>query len=171
MKPAHLPAKHKDGSTKKVYRKAQKVFEGVGSVYAMNSRKGQACQHHYANTCTKIAPIYAGKKLKKKRQGQISLFITSLRANIETAKNMRKGTCHCTKSGRQEKGPYEVFYLHRVTVLVMLATTGSSPSQRRVGKVIRVPPPATAFIAPARKAEPKDIKKASTKLSFQIPQI
>ncbi len=43
----------------------------------------------------------------------------------------------------------------RATVLVMLATTGSSPSHTRVGKVISVPPPATEFIAPASTEAPK----------------
>ena len=41
------------------------------------------------------------------------------------------------------------------TVLVALAVTEFNPSQIRVGKESRVPPPATELIAPARKADPK----------------
>ena len=40
------------------------------------------------------------------------------------------------------------------TVLVALAVTEFKPSQTRVGKETRVPPPATELIAPARKADP-----------------
>src|ERR1700722_16788966 len=36
-------------------------------------------------------------------------------------------------------------------VLVALATTGGIPAPNKVGNVINVPPPATAFIAPATK--------------------
>jgi hypothetical protein len=36
-------------------------------------------------------------------------------------------------------------------VLVALATTGGIPAPNKVGKVSKVPPPATAFIAPATK--------------------
>ena len=46
----------------------------------------------------------------------------------------------------------------RATVLLMFATTGSRPSQTREGKVIRVPPPATAFMAPAH-TEAKKAKR------------
>ena len=44
-------------------------------------------------------------------------------------------------------------------VLVVLAVTDGSPSQIKVGKVTRVPPPAMEFIAPARKAEPNAAKE------------
>src|SRR6266851_4453242 len=38
-------------------------------------------------------------------------------------------------------------------VLVAFATTGGVPQNSRVGKVTRVPPPATAFMAPPTAAE------------------
>ena len=41
------------------------------------------------------------------------------------------------------------------TVLVAFAVTEFSPSQISAGKEIRVPPPATELMAPARNAAPK----------------
>ena len=43
----------------------------------------------------------------------------------------------------------------RAKVLVALAATAPQPLARRTGKVRTVPPPATALMAPAARAEPK----------------
>ena len=45
------------------------------------------------------------------------------------------------------------------TVLVAFAVMDGSPSQINVGNVSSVPPPATEFMAPATKAEPKATKR------------
>src|SRR5687767_14915351 len=49
------------------------------------------------------------------------------------------------------------------TVLVAFANVDGSPTQMSAGKEMRVPPPATEFIAPATKAARKTTKKLTTK--------
>ena len=73
-------------------------------------------------------------------------------APTPTAGICQRSRTHCPASSRRYPQTPETFPSTRPIPLEIVATTGSKPNARSVGKVISVPEPATTLIAPAPKA-------------------
>src|SRR5258708_38426695 len=79
------------------------------------------------------------------------------------AQRMRAGTL----MWRRKAPPLNTSPAHRATVLVALAGMGGRPVKSNAGNAMKLPPPATAFMAPARSAAVK-ISDALSRLSSGI---